>query len=356
MAQRAGSKNELIKCEYCGEMYAASYKHCPFCNEDGTGRWNVDDDDGEEVTGGKRLAGGGRRATAPSGGQGPSVRRVISMVVSLALIIAAAGIVISIVRSLVGGKDPAADASPKPSQPVTVSAAPSAVPTTDPNAVPSDPVVEPTPITSQPPAPIVTSPVAELTTPTSFKLNRKDFTLDHAGETFQMKITYTPENARGDVTWKSSNPNVASVSWNGVVTAVSQGTVTLTATVAGVGDQTCIVRCNFKDASGTTATAAPAASQAPSGSGSSSGNSSSASGLKLSREDITLQLSHPDTGKPESWRLVVSGTSSAVTWSSSKPEVATVASDGTVTAVSKGTTNITATVDGVTLKCIVRCN
>lgn len=349
MAQRAGSKNELIKCEYCGEMYAASYKHCPFCNEDGTGRWNVDDD-GDEAVGGKRLA-GGRRASAPSGGQGPSVRRVISMVVSLALIIAAAGIVISIVRSLTGGKEPAADASPSPSQPITASAAPSV----DPNAVPSDPVVEPTPITSQPPVPMVTSPVAELTTPTSFKLNRKDFTLDHAGETFQMKITYTPENARGDVAWKSSNPNVASVSWNGVVTAVSQGTVTLTATVAGVGDQTCIVRCNFKDASGSTATV-PAATQAPSGSGSSSGNSSSASGLKLSREDITLQLSHPDTGKPESWRLVVSGTSSAVTWSSSKPEVATVASDGTVTAVSKGTTNITATVDGVTLKCIVRCN
>lgn len=352
MAQRASSKNELIKCEYCGEMYAASYKHCPFCNEDGTGRWNVDDDDGEEVAGGKRLAGGGKRAGAPSGGQGPSVRRVISMVVSLALIIAAAGIVISIVRSLTGGKDPVVDATPTPSQPVTVST----VPSVDPNAVPSDPVVEPTPITSQPPVPVVTSPVAELTTPTGFKLNRKDFTLDHAGETFQMKITYTPENARGDVAWKSSNPNVASVSWNGVVTAVSQGTVTLTATVAGVGDQTCIVRCNFKDASGSAATTAPAATQAPSNSGGSSGGSSSASGLKLSRDDITLKLSHPETGRPESWRLTVSGTSSAVTWASSNTGVATVSSDGTVTAVSSGTTNVTATVDGATLKCIVRCN
>lgn len=349
MAQRASSKNELIKCEYCGEMYAASYKHCPFCNEDGTGRWNVADDEDDEVVsgGGKRLAGGGRRGGYSSGGdQGPSVRRVISMVVSLALIIAAAGIVISIVRSLVGEKDPAANATPTPSQPTSVSAAPSA----DPNAVPSDPLVEPSPITSQPPVPVVTSPVAELTTPTSFKLNRKDFTLDHAGETFQMKITYTPENAHGDVTWKSSNPNVASVSWNGVVTAVSQGTVTLTATVAGVGDQTCIVRCNFKDSSGSTTTTTTTATQAPSSSGNSSGNSSSASGLKLSRDDFTLAFAG------DKWRLTVSGTSSAVTWASSKPEVATVSSDGTVVAVSKGTTNVTATVDGVTLKCIVRCN
>ena len=346
MAQRAGSKNELIKCEYCGEMYAASYKHCPFCNEDGTGRWNVADDEEDEVVsgGGKRLASGGgkRGGYASGGGQGPSVRRVISMVVSLALIIAAAGIVISIVRSLVGEKDPVADATPTPAQSSSVSAAPSA-------AVPSDPVVEPTPITSQPPIPVVTSPVAELTAPTSFKLNRKDFTLDHAGETFQMKITYTPENARGDVTWKSSNPNVASVSWNGVVTAVSQGTVTLTATVAGVGDKTCIVRCNFKDSSGSSSTTTTTATQAPS----SSGGSSSASGLKLSRDDFTLDL-NSDNPSDKSWRLTVSGTGSAVTWASSNTGVATVSADGTVKAVGKGTADITATVDGVSLKCIVR--
>lgn len=339
MAQRAGSKNELIKCEYCGEMYAASYKHCPFCNEDGTGRWNVPDDEEDvAVGGGKRLASGGGRGGYSGGGRGPSVRRVISTVVSLALIIAAMGIVISIFKSLGGDdkKPPVADGTPTPS--ATVSAAPSLA---------VEPTVEPTPITSQPPVPVVTSPVAELTTPTSFKLNRKDFTLDHAGETFQMKITYTPENARGDVTWKSSNPNVASVSWNGVVTAVSQGTVTLTATVAGVGDQTCIVRCNFKDASASSsATTTTTATQAPSDSGS----SSSASGLKLSREDFTLAF------VGDKWQLTVSGTSSAVTWASSKPDVATVSSNGTVTAVSKGTTNVTATVDGVTLKCIVRCN
>ena len=333
MAQRAGSKNELIKCEYCGEMYAASYKHCPFCNEDGTGRWNVADDEEDEVVsgGGKRLASGGgkRGGYASGGGQGPSVRRVISMVVSLALIIAAAGIVISIVRSLVGEKDPVADATPTPAQSSSVSAAPSA-------AVPSDPVVEPTPITSQPPIPVVTSPVAELTAPTSFKLNRKDFTLDHAGETFQMKITYTPENARGDVTWKSSNPNVASVSWDGKVTAVSKGTVTITATVAGVGEKSCIVRCNFKSSGGSTTTPAPTATPA-------------ASSLKLSREDFTL------ASVGDSWTLKVSGTSSTPTWSSTNTSVATVNANGTVTAVAKGTCKVKATVDGVTLECIVRC-
>ena len=37
---RRGTKNDLVKCEYCGEMYSVTYKHCPFCNEDGTGRWD----------------------------------------------------------------------------------------------------------------------------------------------------------------------------------------------------------------------------------------------------------------------------------------------------------------------------
>ena len=52
----------------------------------------------------------------------------------------------------------------------------------------------------------------------------------------------------------------------------------------------------------------------------------------------------------------MSGTSSNPTWSISDSSVATISGDGTVTAVSKGTTTVTATVDGQTLKCIVRCS
>lgn len=334
---RRGTKNDLVKCEYCGEMYSVTYKHCPFCNEDGTGRWNEPDDDYYEdeerggARGGKRLAGGVRR-------DGPGIGTIIGGVASLALIIAAVCIVISLVKSLTGGgKNPAPTQSAAPAVSAQVSAAPveSEAPTAEPDS--SEPPVE-----SATPDPQVTTPSADIIAPTDFKLNREDFTLDHVGEIFQMKATYTPANARGDITWKSSDPNVASVSWNGLVTAVSPGTVTITASVAGVGDKTCIVRCNFASGSTTTTTTtttAPATSSTP-----------SASGVKLNREDFTL------SSVGETWRLTVSGSSSAVTWSSSKPEVATVSGDGTVTAVSKGTATVSATVDGVTLKCIVRCN
>ena len=341
MAKQGRTKNELIKCEYCGEMYSVTYKHCPFCNEDGTGRWDDPDTEPEEYYdeaprgGGKRLAGGGRggerREPLPVG-------RIIAFALSLALIIAAAGIVFSIVRSLLGEKKPP---EPKPSAAVPVESAtmvptPSAEPSQGPEV--SDPTID----VSQPPAPIATTPSVNVVKPTSFTLNREDFTFDAVGQIFDMKATFTPANATAEVKWTSSDPNIAAVSWNGRVTAVSQGTVTLTATVEGVGEQKCIVRCNFKGVA-TVTTPPTSTSAAPA-------ETSAVTTLSLNRDDFTLSR------EGETWRLIVSGTSSPVTWTSSDPAVATVGADGTVTAVSKGTCRVTAEVDGVSLKCIVRCS
>lgn len=339
MARKNGTREELIKCEYCGEMYAASYKHCPFCNEDGTGRWDdpetLEDeeyyDEDLPVRGGRRLAGYAR-----SRGDGPSVGRIISWVLSLALIIAAAGIVFSLIRPLlgIGGKKPP---QPETSQPVTAESAtpvPSAPvePTADPGV---DPVPAPTVGVQTPSVPLVNA--------TDFKLSRDDISFFNVGEYYQFKVTKTPADAYGDVQWKSSDPNIASVSWDGKVTAISKGTVTITASIEGVGERKCIVRCQLSDT-------APAASTAPTTTSESPSSTAPTTSLTLNREDFTLSR------EGETWRLVVSGTSSAVTWASSNPAVATVGADGTVTAVSKGTCNVTATVDGVTLKCIVRCS
>lgn len=343
MARRAGSKNELIECEYCGERYSVTYKRCPFCNGDGTGRWDdpdsleeereFDEDEGPRTGGGKRLAGSRRGG----GHGGPSIGRIILTVASLALIVAAVCIVISIVKSMLGSPvSPAVKASPG-----VESSVPSETPVGS-----ISPAESGTPAQSEAPgesAAPAESQTPSAGTPTGFTLNREDFTFDAAGQVFQMKATFTPEGTTENITWKSSDPNVASVSWNGVVTSVAQGTATLTASVEGLGEKTCIVRCSFK--SGETTTAANTSSLTGSG-----GTSSSVSGLKLNREDFTLGHSG------ETFRLVVSGTSSTVTWISSNTSVATVGTDGTVTAVAKGTCNVTATVNGTTLKCIVRCS
>lgn len=345
MARR--SKDELVKCEYCGEMYSTTYRHCPFCNEDGTGSWNdpatFEDDPYDEAPrgGGKRLQGGFGR------GGGPSVGQIIGWVVSLALIIAAAGIVISIVKPLLhlgGGKEDvqaAASASPG-----TVSQQPSADPAVgEPSQAPVDPTGEQQPVPSDAQPVTSAAPAGLGTVPSDFSLSKEDFTFYNKGEVYQVKLTYIPADARGDVTWRSSDPNVAAVSWNGVVTAVAPGTATITASVEGVGEKSCIARCSFENSSSpnttttTTTTTVSGEQTAP-----------PAASVSLSREDFTL--SHAG----ETWRLVVSGTSSAVTWASSDEAVATVGADGTVTAVGSGTCRVTASVDGVTLKCIVRCS
>jgi len=350
MAKRLGGKNELIKCEYCGELYSATYRRCPFCNGDGTGRWDESDqpqppEEESAPRGGKRLAAedqGGYDYDDEPRGDGPSVRQVLFTILSLALIAAAVCIVVSIVKPLLGGGKPKESQGPVQSQAV-VSAQPTpdqsvpsapAVESTEPSAAPSAEPSAPA-VVSQPPATSVPAG-----TPTGFTLSKQDFTFFSKGESYRVAVTFQPAGATGTVTWTSDDPNIATVDSNGRVTAVSKGTVNVTAKVEGVGEKKCIVRCNFKD---TAESAAPAQSSAPAQS------AAPVSGLSLNREDFTLM------SKGETFRMQVKGSDSAVTWSSSKPEVATVGSDGTVTAVSKGTCTITATVDGQTLKCIVRC-
>ena len=81
--------------------------------------------------------------------------------------------------------------------------------------------------------------------------------------------------------------------------------------------------------------------------GETTGGETTTGTLTLNREDFTM-------GVGEKWQLKVSGTSSAVTWSIENSAIATIASDGTVTGVSKGITTAYAKVDGQTLECIVR--
>lgn len=252
---------------------------------------------------GKRVAENGG---APKGGRsGLSAVRLAAFLISLALIISAACIVVSFFRSTFQGRDSGDDAPVSPVE--------SAVSSQEPD---NGPVVIETPAPAATPAPVISGPV-------SFALNRVDFTLRRVGETFQMQAFFTPADSAAAIIWKSSDPKAATVSETGLVTAVAPGTVTITAQAEGLAAQSCIVRCNF-----------------PVGGG---------ANLALNRRDFTLRRAG------ETWKLVVSGAESKPVWSVSNPGVATVAGDGTVTAVAPGVTTVTATVDGVSLRCTVRC-
>lgn len=130
------------------------------------------------------------------------------------------------------------------------------------------------------------------------------------------------------VTWASSNAGVATVSAAGLVTAVGAGQATITASSEGVQGQSA-----FSAISGS-ATPAPTTSVAtvlvsPSSLNIGAGTSYQFSATTLDGSGNTL------TGR-------------AVTWSSSAPSIASISSNGLVTALTAGQTTIVATSEGKT--------
>ena len=161
--------------------------------------------------------------------------------------------------------------------------------------------------------------------PESVALDQAELSLTESGATAQLTAVFAPDGSGGTVTWTTSDEAVATVDETGLVTAVAPGTATITATVGESLSATCTVTCAW-----TTEPPAP-------------------TGPTLSATQITLDAA----GKTN--QLQVTGTESAVTWSSDQPDIATVGTDGTVTAVAKGSATITATVDGQSLTCSVTC-
>ena len=145
------------------------------------------------------------------------------------------------------------------------------------------------------------------------------------GETLELQASVLPENATDKtLTWTSSDNNVATVS-EGVVTALSVGTTTITVTTSNGLTDTCTITVNE---------------------------------LPIAVESVTLSQESAEVNVDETLTLQASvlpedAANKTLTWTSSDEEVATV-SDGVVTALSAGTTTITATSNnGLTATCTI---
>lgn len=327
-----GNKPEMIHCEYCGEDYSSTYKHCPFCDEM---EQDVTDYDSDEYDAPPRPRGGKRLASNTRGGGyggAPSPLQIIAKVISLGLIVAAVIIVITIVKPLVDKGDTAAGGIPSAS-PSVESASPSPDSSESPAAGESPNAGESTP----PATPSPQIPASQ--TATGFTLSKTEFSFsDRYPDPITIGVTFTPSGTTGTITWTSEDPDIASVDANGKVShGTKKGKTTITASMPGAASQTCVV---YNQVTGS------------SSSGSSSSGGSTASGtLSLNKTDFTFSsLSDPSV------QMKVNGTSSTPTWSIGNTAVATISSSGVVKPVGSGTTKITCTVDGQTLTCIVRCS
>jgi uncharacterized protein YjdB len=142
-------------------------------------------------------------------------------------------------------------------------------------------------------------------------------TITEIGGTTSLTAIISPANATTKaLTWSSSNPKVATVSATGVVTAITNGTTILTATTT--------------DGSNLTATSI----------------------ITVNAIFLVSGITLPPTVTLKTFGAIstikatiapVNATNQILTWVSSNPAIATVSATGVVTAVSNGSTVITAT-------------
>ena len=154
----------------------------------------------------------------------------------------------------------------------------------------------------------VTQPVTGIT------LNKTSLSLKVGGST-TLTATISPSNASNkEVSWKSSDTSIATVDTNGKVTAVAPGSATITVTT--------------KDGSGKSDSCTVTVTQP-------------VTGITLDQTSLNLK-----EGGSETLVAIIApanASNKAVSWKSSDTSVATVDSNGKVTAVALGSATITAT-------------
>ena len=155
-------------------------------------------------------------------------------------------------------------------------------------------------------------------------LNKAELNLKE-GESETLTATVNPDDATDKtVTWSTSDESIATVDQNGRVTAVKEGTATITAK-SGEKSATCRVTV--------------------------SKNVVAVTSVTLNKTELTLKEGESETltatVKPDD------ATDKTVTWSTSDASIATVDQNGKVTAVKEGTATITAKAGDKSATCTV---
>ena len=163
---------------------------------------------------------------------------------------------------------------------------------------------------------------------TGVKLSRTSLSLTE-GDSYQLKATVSPINATNqNVTWKSSNSNVADVDQDGLVAAVKAGTATITVTTED-GNKTATCTVTVK------------------------ADKVAVAGVTLNRTSLSMKVK-------EAFQLKATispadATNQNVKWESSDSSVADVDQSGLVGALKSGTAIITVTTEdgNKTASCVV---
>ena len=173
----------------------------------------------------------------------------------------------------------------------------------------------------------------------SMKLNATRVTLNE-GQTKTIKATFKPKNASiKKLNYKSSNSSVASVSTKGKITAKKAGTAMITASATDGSKKKATVKVTVK-AKDTKPTPPPAPQE-----------------VKVSKITVDSALTL-DSGAKYQLKPAVApanATNKGLKYTSSDPYAATVDANGSITAITQGSTDITVqAADGSGAKAVVR--
>lgn len=160
----------------------------------------------------------------------------------------------------------------------------------------------------------------------SIKINKTTVSVA-AGNQIKLKASLSPVNTTQKIlNWSSSKKKIATVSENGVVTAVKPGTATITVKVKGTSKKaTCKI----------TVTKAIKVKK-----------------ITLNKKSLSMQAGSKATLKAS--LTPKNTTQKTIAYKSSDPSVAKVSKKGVVTAVKKGSVTITATIKGTSKKVVCK--
>ena len=299
--------NQIV-CEYCGTEFAEGIEYCPLCGSQIS-------EPSVEREGGSRTSGHrvGRRATSKSEKIPTWISVLVCIVLGLTVLVGSVyGLYcIGIFDSKTEKEEPSLDL------PINEEEEDPSITTPDQGDTGDDANGNTNDDTNSLDASAVTS----------VTLNKDVITFSQIEESTRLVVEVLPVDTTQSITFTSSDATIATVDEVGAVRATGSGTAIIT---VKSGDVTalCTVECKFENET----------TQGP-------------NLAELSVIDFTFK------DKNEVAKISVSNApeNAAITWTSKDPSVATV-TNGTVTAVGKGTTNIVVTVNDKTLECIVRCN
>lgn len=176
------------------------------------------------------------------------------------------------------------------------------------------------------------------------------------GETLTIPYRKNPVLTGEVITFASSNPSVASVTPNGVLTGKRPGTVTLSLKSSyGQTFSGCKVTVTAASGSGTQGTSGDGTSSGTGG----NGQQAVRTAKTIKKTKKTKNIAEGTVGKTLKLKVKMtpSNANEKIVWTSSKPKVATVSQDGKVIPKKKGKTKITARISNgkkVTWKIKVR--